>query len=72
MTDQTAATHPGRRQKTVTQICTKGARLNWPVLLTGMLITLVFSLSIHIVMLQVLRVPYPNDGGVSQWASSLS
>lgn len=46
------------------------ARLNWPVLLTGMLITLVFPASIHVFMLNVMHVPPPDSSHVPQWASS--
>lgn len=46
------------------------ARLNWPVLLTGMLITLVFPASIHVFMLNVMHVPPPDGSHVPQWASS--
>ncbi|AXC15773.1 hypothetical protein ACPOL_6553 [Acidisarcina polymorpha] len=33
-----------------------------------MLLTLILSLSIHVVMLQVLRVPFPDFTGISKWA----
>jgi hypothetical protein len=39
--------------------------VNWPMLLIGMLMTLVVSLSIHVVMLQVLGIPFPEFAGVS-------
>ena len=50
----------------------KGCAVHWPVLLLGMAITLVVSLSFHVVMLQVLHVPYPDSSGVSRWATSVN
>jgi hypothetical protein len=50
----------------------KSGRIHWPVLLIGMAITLVVSLSFHVVMLQVLHVPYPDSSGVSRWAASVN
>ena len=41
-------------------------------LLIGMLIALVGSLSIHVVMLQVLGIPFPEFDGVSPWAPFLN
>ena len=41
-------------------------------LLAGMLVTLVLSLSVHVVMLQVLHVPFPEFAGVSAWAPLLN
>ena len=46
--------------------------IRWPRLVIGMLITLVLSLSIHVVMLQVLGIPFPEFAGVSVWASFLN
>jgi hypothetical protein len=37
-----------------------------------MVATLIVSLSIHVVMLQVLRIPFPDFAGVSAWASLLN
>ena len=47
-------------------------KIDWPVLLIGMLVTVVVALSFHVVMLQVLRVPYPDNSGVSRWVVSLN
>jgi hypothetical protein len=41
-------------------------------LLPGMLGTLLVSLSIHVYMLQVLRIPFPDFEGVSLWARLLN
>ena len=41
-------------------------------LLVGMFITLVVALSVHVYMLQVLRIPFPEFAGVSVWASLLN
>ena len=46
-------------------------RFSWPKLLLGAALTLVGSLSVHVVMLQVLRVPFP-DEQVSPWAALLN
>ena len=37
-----------------------------------MLVTLLIALSIHVIMLQVLRIPFPEFAGVSVWASLLN
>ena len=37
-----------------------------------MLVTLIVSLSVHVFMLQVLRVPFPDFAGVSTWARILN
>jgi hypothetical protein len=68
--DQTTEASFSRTQNTAIQTNTD-ARLNWPVLLTGMLITLVFPASIHVFMLNVMHVPPPDSSHVPQWASSL-
>ena len=47
-------------------------KINYARLLLGMLITLVVSLGVHVVMLQILHVPFPEYAGVSAWASSLN
>jgi len=44
----------------------------WIKLLIGMSMTLVVSLSIHVVMLQILGIPFPEFDGVSVWASFLN
>jgi len=54
------------------QRLTWNAEVNWPRLLIGMLMTLIVSLSIHVVMLQVLGIPFPDFAGVSAWASFLN
>jgi hypothetical protein len=50
----------------------RNTEVHWPRLLLGMFITLVFSLSVHVVMLQVLGVPFPEFSGVSAWAALLN
>jgi len=47
-------------------------QINYSSLLIGMIATLVVSLSIHVVMLQVLHVPFPEFSGVALWASWLN
>jgi len=37
--------------------------LDWKRLLPGMLVTLIVALSVHVVMLQILDIPYPNPSG---------
>ena len=46
-------------------------RFSWPKLLLGAALTLVSSLSVHVVMLQVLHVPFPVEQ-VSPWAALLN
>jgi hypothetical protein len=41
-------------------------------LFIGMSLTLLVSLSIHVVMLQVLGIPFPEFGGVKSWAAFLN
>jgi len=48
------------------------SHLNGTNLLIGMLITLVVSLSIHVIMLQVLGIPFPEFNGVKPWAVFLN
>ncbi|MDE1146987.1 MAG: hypothetical protein PW843_10240 [Azospirillaceae bacterium] len=43
-------------------------RVNWTILAVGAVISGFISLSIHVVMLQVLDVAYPQDGGAPTWA----
>ena len=38
-------------------------QLDWKRLLPGMLVTLIVALSVHVVMLQILDIPYPNPSG---------
>jgi hypothetical protein len=69
--DQTSEAFSNRTENTAIQTNTD-TRLNWPVLLTGMLITLVFPASIHVFMLNVMHVPPHDSSHVPQWASSLN
>ena len=48
------------------------AEVNRTRLVVGMLVALVVSLSVHVVMLQVLRIPFPEFRGVSPWAPFLN
>lgn len=43
-----------------------------PILVIGMLITLVFALSIHVVMLQALAIPFPDYGDINTWAKVMN
>ena len=69
--DQTSEASFSRTRSIAIQTSTN-ARLNWPVLLAGMLLTLVFPASIHVFMLNVMHVPPPDPSHVPQWASSLN
>jgi hypothetical protein len=66
--DPTTEAFSGTAQSIVIETNTD-AMLNWAVLLTGMLITLVFPASIHVFMLNVMLVPPPDSSQVPQWAS---
>ena len=48
------------------------AEVNRTRLVVGMLVALVVSLSVHVVMLQVLRIPFPEFRGVRPWAPFLN
>ena len=48
------------------------SQFNYRWLLLGMLVTLIISLSIHVYMLQVLLIPFPDFDGVSLWARLLN
>ena len=50
--------------------CNPQIKYAW--LLPGMLLTLIVSLSVHVFMLQVLRIPFPDFEGVSLWARLLN
>jgi hypothetical protein len=41
--------------------------IRWPLLLTGAVLAGVAALSVHVVMLQVLDVPYPALGSIPKW-----
>ena len=43
-------------------------RVSWPILVVGAIVTMVASLSVHAVMLQVLHVPYPYNFPSTGWA----
>jgi len=43
-------------------------RVSWPILIAGAIVTMVFSLSVHAVMLQGLHVPYPYNFPHTGWA----
>lgn len=48
-------------------IVDKLRQITWPKALLGMAITCIVSLSVHVVMLQVLNVPYPADYPTTGW-----
>jgi hypothetical protein len=43
-------------------------RVSWPILIVGSIVTLMLSLSVHAVMLQVLHVPFPHNFPHIGWA----
>jgi hypothetical protein len=43
-------------------------RLNWPVLIVGMTVVSAVALSVHVVMIEGLGVPYPLDTATPAWA----
>jgi hypothetical protein len=46
--------------------------VNYIRLLLGMSVILIVSLSVHVFMLQVLRIPFPDFAGISAWAPLLN
>jgi hypothetical protein len=76
-TNLTDLTYPGRAMMTQGKEADmlgtfETNEINYLTLLIGMLMTLLVSLSVHVVMLQVLHVPFPEFAGVSIWASFLN
>lgn len=64
--------HEESRLPLTAQVSSGKSRVNYTWLLPGMLLVLIVSLSIHVFMLQVLRIPFPDFAGISVWASLLN
>jgi hypothetical protein len=45
---------------------------NWWALIAGIIVTVIVALSVHVVMLQVLGIAFPEDGGTAAWAKFLN
>jgi len=48
------------------------SRMSWPRLVVGAIVVAIISLSVHVIMLQVLGVPFPDRSGVPFWAAFLN
>ena len=53
-------------------LAAKRSGISWPILVVGAIIVTVISLSVHVIMLQVWGVPFPDRTGVALWANFLN